>query len=87
MAMVFGSFGYWWLVVLFFMLVAPIGYGWGYRGWGPPYPSYFQRRSDLRTSSNGDQRIDHYAWGWGGDLFWLVSLFWIAWAVTAFWSR
>ena len=37
----------WWFLWLAFMLlflIPPLGYGWGYRGWGPPYPSYVQRR-------------------------------------------
>jgi hypothetical protein len=40
-------YGSWWLLWWVFLLVfllPPVGYGWGYRRWGPPYPSYFQRR-------------------------------------------
>ena len=39
----------WWLLwmgVMFFFLLSD-GYGWGYRGWGPPYPRYIQRRRGL----------------------------------------
>jgi hypothetical protein len=30
-----GSWWFLWTVFLFLFLVPPIGYGWGYRGWGP----------------------------------------------------
>lgn len=29
-----------WLFFVFLFLLLPLSYGWGYRGWGPPYPSY-----------------------------------------------
>jgi hypothetical protein len=65
-----------WLLWIVFMLrffVAPLGYGWGYRRWGPPCPRYFQRRRGLRAASTVDSaKFDHQAWGWGGDLLWVV---------------
>jgi hypothetical protein len=39
--------GMWWWIWIGFMFlffVSPVSYGWGYRGWGPPYPSYVQER-------------------------------------------
>lgn len=34
-----------WVAFVFFLLVLPWGYGWGRRGWGPPYPRYYRRRT------------------------------------------
>jgi hypothetical protein len=81
----------WWLVWMLFMvmfMVTPVGYGWGYRGWGPPYPSYFQRRRERRAAAAGTSSgFDHYAWGFVGDYVWLVLLIgtlWIGWALMKF---
>jgi hypothetical protein len=52
-----------WLVFLFMFLVAPLGYGWGYRGWGPPYPRYVQRRRATQAAGGDPSSIDHQAWG------------------------
>ena len=76
--------GTWWLlwmVFIFIFLVPPIGYGWGYRKWGPPYPRYIQRRRALRAAAGGSTAFDHHAWGWGGDFVWtvlLIGVFWFA---------
>lgn len=74
-----------WMAVMFFLLVPPIGYGWGYRGWGPPYPSYIQRRRGLQAVSGAG--FDHHAWGRGGDVLWVVLLIGVFWAITGFWWR
>jgi hypothetical protein len=42
-----------WLVVMFLFLAPPIGYGWGYRGWGAPYPRYIQRRRGQQAAAAG----------------------------------
>ena len=80
---------YWWIWFLFMMvfLVSPITYGWGYRGWGPPYPSYYQRRRGERAAGAGGAAFDHYAWGWGGDFIWAALLLWVLWAVFVPWRR
>ncbi|MHB8874992.1 MAG: hypothetical protein ACYC8T_15010 [Myxococcaceae bacterium] len=68
-------------------LVPPVGYGWGYRGWGAPYPSYVQRRRGRQAASaNGDpSTFDHQSWGWAGDFVWTVLLIGSIWAVSALW--
>jgi len=80
-----GSIWFVWLAFMFLFLVPPVGYGWGYRGWGAPYPSYVQRRRAERASGpERDGAFNHYAWGWGGDLIWmvvLIGLFWALWAL------
>jgi len=54
---------------MFLVLMPSLGYGWGYRGWGPPYPRYVQRRRAQRAAvGGGSASFDHQAWGWGGDL-------------------
>jgi hypothetical protein len=74
----------WWFVWLLFMLVVlvpPVGYGWGYRGWGPPYPRYVQRRRGERAVAAGTApTFDHGAWGRGGDFVWVmgsIGVFWV----------
>ncbi|MGA3124157.1 MAG: hypothetical protein ABSF69_25645 [Polyangiaceae bacterium] len=77
----------WWLVwmlCMFLFLIPSVGYGWGYRGWGPPYPSYVQRRRGLQAGQAGRPlAFDHEAWGWGGDFVWIVLLVGSLWAASA----
>jgi hypothetical protein len=79
----------WWFVwmgVMLLLLVMPMGYGWGYRGWGPPYPSYIQRRRGRQAAAVGDaSTFNHQSWGWGGDLMWGVLLVGLFWAASAYW--
>jgi hypothetical protein len=74
----------WWLIwMLFvFLFLAPsLGYGWGYRGWGPPYPRYIQRRRRQQAGARGDPAtFNHESWGRIGDLVWIVVLLWMLWA-------
>ncbi len=71
-----------WLVFLGMFLVMPVGYGWGYRGWGAPYPRYVQQRRALRASANVSS-FNHQAWGRGGDFVWIVILIVGIWAFSA----
>ena len=84
-----GSWWVFWMIFMFLFLVPPIGYGWGYRGWGPPYPRYIQRRRGQRAAANSaTAQFDHHAWGWGGDFVWMVGIVgmvWLFWSV--FWWR
>ena len=65
-----------WLIIMLIFFV-PIGYGWGYRGWGPPYPRFIQRRRMQRSTAGDASAGYHYqAWGIGGDLVWGVLLLW-----------
>jgi hypothetical protein len=78
-----------WMVFILIFLIPPIGYGWGYRGWGPPYPRYVQRRRAQRAT-NDSAGFNHQAWGLGGDVVWtvlLIGMFWLLWAVAAPWWR
>jgi hypothetical protein len=78
-----------WLLFMFVFLVPPLGYGWGYRRWGTPYPRYIQRRRAGRAAMDGsaDTQFNHHAWGWGGDFIWVVVIIGMIWLVTAAWWR
>ena len=77
-----------WFAFILFFIASPIGYGWGYRGWGPPYPRYLQRRRGARAAIDGPgAAFDHYSWGWGGDLMWMMLVVWAVLAGMAFWWR
>jgi hypothetical protein len=81
--------GTWWILWLGFflvLLVLPMGYGWGYRDWGPPFPTYWQRRRSAQLAAKGVAGpFKHESWSWGGDLFWLAvfvcatSVIWAMW--------
>lgn len=73
-----------WLVFIVIFLVPPIGYGWGYRRWGPPYPRYIQRRRRLQAGATGASSR-HESWGWGGDFVWMVLFIGVLWVLAAFW--
>lgn len=73
-----------WILVMFIVLAPPVGYGWGYRRWGPPYPRYIQRR---RAAKAGPATFNHQSWGWGGDFVWLVMIVGSFWVFAALWWR
>jgi hypothetical protein len=75
----------WWLafVILFFLL--PLGYGWGYRGWGPWY-----RRRNLvgegRPVASTERPVSEYStgdWGAFGIVLWIVLLVALVWLFAA----
>ena len=78
-----------WMIFMFLFLVPPIGYGWGYRGWGPPYPRYIQRRRGEQAAATGGPAtsFDHHSWGYGGDVLWLGLLIGVLWACSTLWWR
>jgi hypothetical protein len=77
-----GSWWFIWIIFMFVFLASPLGYGWGYRGWGPPYPRYIQRRRGQQAAAAGALvQSNHHAWGWGGDFVWGVLLLGMLWAI------
>lgn len=80
------SWWWMWMVVMVLFWMLPMGYGWGYRGWGPPYPRYIQRRRGaLAATSGGSATFNHHSWGLGGDFVWVVLFFGVLWAVASLW--
>lgn len=81
----------WWLIwmaAMFLFLVPPIGYGWGYRGWGAPYPRFIQRRRGQQAAATGGSaELNHHSWGWGGDFVWGVFFIGLLWACFSLWWR
>ncbi len=72
-----------WMGFIFLFLVSPVSYGWGYRGWGPPYPRYIQRRRAMRAAYSASHvAARHRAWGRGGDFVWVVLLIGGGWAAA-----
>jgi hypothetical protein len=68
---------------MLFMLT-PVGYGWGDRGWGPPVPTYIQRRRMQQAAASGSTWFNHAAWGGRGDFVWVflvTEMFWLFWLV------
>ena len=77
-----------WMVFMFLVLLPPVSYGWGYRGWGPPYPRYIQRRRSQQAAvARSTGTFDHHSWGWRGDLVWVGLLFALLWFCFIFWWR
>ncbi len=77
-----------WTMFVVIFLASPVGYGWGYRQWGPPYPRYVQRRRGARASAlGGSATFDHHSWGWRGDFVWMMLLVGMVWMAVAFWWR
>jgi hypothetical protein len=80
-----GSWWFLWMLFMFVFLVPSLGYGWGYRRWGAPYPRYIQSRR--AATASGSAALDHQSWGWGGDFVWIVLLIGLFWAAGALWWR
>lgn len=72
-----------WLVFTLLFLVSPVGYGWSYRGWGPPFPRYIQRRRAIRASfTDTTEASRQQAWGIAGDFVWAMLLVAGCWAAA-----
>ena len=80
-----GSWWLMWMVFMFVFLVTPVSYGWGYRGWGPPYPRHIQRWRGQRAALTGPTSFNHHSWSWGGDVVWLALAIGIFWAAMFWW--
>lgn len=78
-----------WMVFMFLILVPSVSYGWGYRRWGPPYPSYFQRRRAQQAGLVSGERssFNHLSWGWYGDFVWVMFIMVVFWSFTISWWR
>lgn len=88
------GYGWWWwwaaFLIIFFLL--PLGYGWGYRGWGPWYrrrggAGRGPRRDLPPPEGQGSLPQEPFrestGWGWGGYFLWLIILVAIIWLIVA----
>ncbi|MDX1691488.1 MAG: hypothetical protein R3290_10735 [Acidimicrobiia bacterium] len=67
---------WWWLILLSILFVLPIGYGWGYRRWGYPYPSWTARAREARAREAA-------TWGFLADFVWFMFLAFAVWLIVA----
>lgn len=84
--MILSSFWILGLAVVFVVLVPSVGYGWAYRGWGPPLPSFVQQRRSAHAKARGSALpVDHRAWGRAGDFVWVALFIGVLWAFSGIW--
>lgn len=83
---------WWWIGFVLIFFVLPLGYGWGYRGWGPWYR---RRRDGTRTRANLGRASDgspdglessDVGWGWLGIALWIVLLIAVGWGIGMLWG-
>lgn len=80
-----------WMSFVLVFLLMPVGYGWGYRGWGPPYPAYYRSRRQGVTVPAGGRYTEAQAvettepetWGVLADMVWIVSVIAVGWLLFA----
>ncbi len=81
--------GWWfWSALMILVLMPAVGYGWGYRKWGPPYPRYVQERrhaEQVMVAAGAPAAFDHKQWGLAGDLVWIVLVAAMLCSLSAFW--
>jgi hypothetical protein len=68
---------WWWIafVVIFFLL--PLGYGWGYRGWGPWY-----RRPGTLAAGTEPGAGESAGWGGCAVILWIIVIIAIFWLIA-----
>jgi len=80
---------WWWLLFVLIFLLLPLGYGWGYRGWGPPYyrrprrPLTEAEADEVRRRAAAEQQVEAEAWGWIAPALWALMFVAIVWFVLA----
>jgi len=65
---------WWWLAFIAIFFLLPLGYGWGYRGWGP----WYRLKAPERRSAARD---DYAPQGWGA----LAVFLWLVVIIAAVW--
>lgn len=68
-----------WLVFVLSLVLLPLGYGWGYRSWGPPRPPH--RRARPETPAEDRTAAEREIDGWGV----LALVVWVALTVALVW--
>ena len=87
-----GGWWWWWIAVVVLLLLIPLGYGWGYRGYGAPrFPA--RRRAAMRGGVGPGAGVPERGTGaavddpgdpWGplGVFIWVILLIVIAWLIV-----
>jgi hypothetical protein len=73
---------WWWFVFLIIFFLLPLGYGWGYRGWGPWYRGRSTGRYNEGSTGPVDSDLDE-GWGWISSFLWVILLIALIWLVAA----
>lgn len=81
--------GWWWWWMAFWVIffILPLGYGWGYRGWGPWYrrSGRSPRVRPSSTSVGTELTPAEVEAGWGclGIALWIILVIAIFWLIAA----
>ncbi|HEX5385703.1 MAG TPA: hypothetical protein VFW66_03265 [Gemmatimonadales bacterium] len=81
-----GGWWWWWILFVVILFIFPLGYGWGYRGWGPWYQrSPGRRRTDVApgTATTETEADVGAGWGWLGCFLWIILIIAIIWLIAA----
>ena len=70
----------WWWIFVLFLILLPMTYGWGYRRWGPPYPSFYRRR---RVADPAPGAAVESGWGLMAVFVWLALMIGMVWLFIA----
>jgi hypothetical protein len=74
---------WWWIAFLIIFFLIPVGYGWGYRGWGPWYG---HRRTDVPRAAEraaAEEAAAEAGWGMLGCFVWIILIIAILWLIAA----
>jgi len=80
---------WWWLLFVVIFLLLPLGYGWGYRGWGPPYyrrpgrPLTDAEAEEVRRQALAEEEAEAESWGMFALVFWVVFAVAVVWFLGA----
>ncbi len=65
-----------WLLFVVLIVLLPLWYGWGYRGWGPPVP----RRRSQAERARAEAGVSEPGWD-----AWMVGVVWVASLIASIW--
>jgi hypothetical protein len=79
----------WWVIFVIIFFLLPLGYGWGYRGWGPWYRTRRPRRMDLPPGTEPTPIDTDAGWGCLGVILWIIVIIAIIWLIAVWggWGR
>ncbi len=80
---------WWWLLFVLIFLLLPLGYGWCYRGWGPPHyrrpgrPLTPAEAEQLQRKTIAEEQAEAEGWGWIALALWFLFAVAVVWLVLA----